>query len=149
MGILKVLDSHSHLMRCLPVAILALSVQWAAASPSAIAERRLSVVSGDIPGRNPDCSIVSIDRLNATRMAREILALEKGMSPEQVDAIVTGDPTERYGAIAQTEFGVMRWKAVTASHEIELLLGFKHQRLQEIDLIVRSGDTKCVIGVDR
>jgi hypothetical protein len=113
----------------------------------AIGQRKLSILTGDIPGRNPGCSIVSIDRLNASRMGQEILALDKGMTPEQVDRIVSGNPSQTYWLISGTEYGVMRWYAEAEGHEIELLLGFRNRMLNAIDLIWKSGDRKCAIGV--
>lgn len=113
----------------------------------AIGQRKLSILTGDIPGRNPGCSIVSIERLNVSRMGREILALDKGMTPERVDAIVSGNPSEPYWLISGTEYGVMRWYAEAEGHEIELLLGFRNRKLNAIDLVWKSGDRKCTIGV--
>jgi hypothetical protein len=114
----------------------------------AIAERRLSVFTGDIPGRNPGCSIVSVDRLNAARMGRELLALEKGMSPKEVDAIVSGSPSEAYWLIPNTEYGVMRWSAVVEGNNIDLSLGFKNGGLREINLIWKKGNVRCSFGIE-
>jgi hypothetical protein len=114
----------------------------------AIAQRKLFVFSGDVPGRRPGCSIVSIDQLNNSQTGREILALENGMTPQQVEAIISGNPSEPYRLIDGKEEGVMRWRAENGRRVMQLTLGFKNRGLNEIHLLLRSGDVDCKIGVE-
>jgi hypothetical protein len=115
----------------------------------AIAERKLSVYKGDIPGRDPGCSIVSINDINNSKGGQQVLALEKGMTPEQVDEIISGSPTTPYWRAEGTEYGFMRWSAGNENRSVELSLGFRNRRLNEIDMIYRNSGVECVIGVEQ
>jgi len=114
----------------------------------AIAERKFSVYEGDIPGKNPGCSIISIDSFTNSELGRELLALKKYMSPEQVDANITGDPTTPYLAAREAEFGTMRWLRKNENRSLELVFVFKYRRLDIIYVVMTNGDARCVLRVE-
>jgi hypothetical protein len=114
----------------------------------AIAQRKFYFYEGDIPGKNPGCSIISIDSFTNSELGRELLALEKRMSPEQVDANITGDPTTPYWAAREAEFGTMRWLRKNENRSVELVLAFRYRRLNQINVVMTNGDARCVIRVE-
>lgn len=114
----------------------------------AIAQRKFYFYKGDIPGRNPGCSIISIDSFTNSELGRELLTLEKSMRPAQVDANITGDPTIPYWTTKEGEYGSMRWSRENGNRSVELLLEFRYGRLNEINVIMRNGDAACVIRVE-
>ncbi|MEG4007714.1 hypothetical protein QUA41_17645 [Microcoleus sp. Pol11C1] len=139
----------SNQIKCLPsLVFFFLNIFIIGNTLQAIAQRKLTVYNGDIPGRDPGCSIVSIDDLTNSKGGQQVLALEKGMTPEQVDEIISGSSTTPCWRAEGTEYGFMRWSAGNENRSVELSLGFRNRRLNEINMIYRNGGVRCVIGVE-
>jgi hypothetical protein len=114
----------------------------------AIAQRKLSVYQGDIPGRNPGCSIISIDTLTNSPLGKEFLALTRGITPEQADSIITGSPTTPHWSVEGQADSFMQWVRTDGNRSVEIRLRFKYRRLNEFYLLMRNGDVACAITVE-
>jgi len=137
-----------HQIKYLPVLLILFNLVLIGIPLQAIAQRRLFIFSGDIPGRRPGCSIMSIDKLSNSQTGRELLALEDGMTHQQVEAIVSGNPSEPYRLIYEgSKEGVMRYRADKGSAGLRLTLGFTNNGLNEIHFSVTDGNVDCQIGV--
>ncbi|MBE9183977.1 hypothetical protein IQ270_04370 [Microcoleus sp. LEGE 07076] len=115
----------------------------------AIAQRRLSVYKGDIPGKNPGCSIISMESLTNSELGKEFLNLTRGITPEQADAIITGNPSIPHWSVEGLADSQMQWSRSDGNRSVEILLRFKYRRLNEFYLIMRNGDAACAITVEK
>jgi hypothetical protein len=138
-----------HQIKYLPALLILFNLVLIGIPLQAIAQRRLFIFSGDIPGRRPGCSIISIDNLSNSQTGRELLALEDGMTPQQVQAIISGNPSEPYRLIYDgAKEGVMRYSADKGRAGLKLTLGFRNNGLNAISLSVTDGNVDCQIAVE-